>query len=120
MTVESTSDWNAVIVGMRSSLPLPCARTSSRSSARVATASTKAAASTFRAGDRHGPDQATALGVRSRTETLAERIEALDSNAYAVRPAWSGVTRLVLTLAATVYPALKAARTEPAEVLRYE
>ena len=35
MTVESTSDWKAVMVGMRSSLPLACARTSARSSVRV-------------------------------------------------------------------------------------
>jgi len=30
------------------------------------------------------------------------------------------VVALVLTLAATIYPALRAARTEPADVLRYE
>ena len=63
----------------------------------------------------HGAELATALGLRSSTEMLAERIEALDSTAYATRPPWAGAVRIVLALLAL----LVASYALPAVTRRY-
>jgi lipoprotein-releasing system permease protein len=47
-------------------------------------------------------------------------ISGLPSEVHAGDVVWIGLTALMLTLMATVYPALQAARTQPAEALRYE
>jgi lipoprotein-releasing system permease protein len=44
----------------------------------------------------------------------------IPSEAHAVEIVWIVVAALLMTVAATIYPALQAARTQPAEVLRYE
>jgi lipoprotein-releasing system permease protein len=47
-------------------------------------------------------------------------MSALPSEVHAGDVVRIGIAALVLTLTATVYPALQAARTQPAEALRYE
>jgi lipoprotein-releasing system permease protein len=47
-------------------------------------------------------------------------VTAIPSEVHARDVLWIAVAALVLTLASTVYPALRAARTSPAEALRYE
>jgi lipoprotein-releasing system permease protein len=47
-------------------------------------------------------------------------ISGLPSEVHAADVVWIGLMALILTLVATVYPALQAARTQPAEALRYE
>jgi lipoprotein-releasing system permease protein len=47
-------------------------------------------------------------------------ITALPSELQSQDVAWIGATALLLTLLATIYPALRAAATPPAAALRYE
>jgi lipoprotein-releasing system permease protein len=47
-------------------------------------------------------------------------ISGLPSEVHGGDVARIGMAALLLTFAATVYPALQAARTQPAEALRYE
>jgi len=47
-------------------------------------------------------------------------IAGIPSETHAVDVAWIAGLALVLTFVATIYPSLRAARTEPAEALRYE
>jgi lipoprotein-releasing system permease protein len=44
----------------------------------------------------------------------------IPSETHAVEVVWILVAALLMTVAATIYPALQAAKTQPAEVLRYE
>jgi len=44
----------------------------------------------------------------------------IPSEVHAGEVAWIVLAALLMTIAATIYPALQAAKTQPAEVLRYE
>lgn len=75
---------------------------------------------------------ALALNVETLVPAIERlfRVQFLPSDVYYISDfpselrladvAWVGVTAFVLSVLATVYPALKAAHTEPAEALRYE
>jgi lipoprotein-releasing system permease protein len=47
-------------------------------------------------------------------------LEGIPSEVHAGEIVWIVVAALVMSVGATVYPALQAAKTQPAEVLRYE
>ncbi len=47
-------------------------------------------------------------------------ISGLPSEVHTGDVVWIALAALILTFAATIYPAFQAARTQPAEALRYE